>query len=324
MSFHLSLRATTSPHAAPSSRCCASPWPSSPAVDLGKQRPFREDLESVQPLQGIAAQQQLDGRTEDLSQLEVDAPDGPVEVNLRVEVEPRAQEHVERLGPMRVKRQASLGDEGVMDDPLHVDRAGGDATYIRVARDVVHVVGRVRADQRGLQGCQPRRRLKAGQLGRADQVGDPSRVDLLSHLEVGCGRSAERRDLIGQRAGDQRPSDDLMVDAPRVEVVLVEEVTERAMARRRGAARPCASSPRRAAPKAWHRRPRSAMDTGGAPIRPRGASSRGRAGSVNAPRWRKPTTRSAAGGCGGGAASRPSRPGPAPMRRRARPRARPW
>ena len=112
-------------------------------------------------LQRVAAEQELDGRTEHLAELEVDPPHRPVKVDLVVEVQARVEEHVKRLGPVRVQGQAALRDERVVDDPLHVHRAGRHTTYIGIARDVVHVVGRKRADQRGTQHDQPGRRLEA-------------------------------------------------------------------------------------------------------------------------------------------------------------------
>src|SRR6267378_3847550 len=105
---------------------------------------------------------------------------------------------------MAVERQAPLGDEGVVDDPLDVDWAGSDTTYIRVARDVVHVVGRVGAYERGLEGRQPAWRLEAVQLSGRDQVSDPPGVDPLPRLEVGARRCAQRTDVARELARDQR------------------------------------------------------------------------------------------------------------------------
>jgi len=73
------------------------------------------------------------------------------------------------------------------DDPLHVDRAGRHAAYIRVARDVIHVVGRERAHQGRSQHRQPWRWLEALQVGRRDEKRDPARIDPLTAFEVGAG-----------------------------------------------------------------------------------------------------------------------------------------
>src|ERR1700704_129191 len=118
---------------------------------------------------------------------------------------------------MAVERQSPLGDEGVVDDPLDVDGARRDTTYIRVARDVVHVVGRVGAYESGLEGHQPAWRLEAVQLSRGDQVSDPFGVDPLPRLEVGRGRGAQRPDVAREVARDQSASDHFVVDAPGVE-----------------------------------------------------------------------------------------------------------
>src|SRR5260370_15282036 len=95
----------------------------------------------MQALQRIAAQDPLDRRAEDLAQLQVDAANGAVEIDLLIEVEPRAEEHVERLSGMGVEGQATLRDKGIVKDPLDVHGARGDTTYIGIARDVIHVVG---------------------------------------------------------------------------------------------------------------------------------------------------------------------------------------
>ena len=201
-----------------------------PPVDVGQQRPLGQRLEAVDSLERVAAEQQLERRPEDLAQLQVDAAHGAVEVDLVIEVKARVEEHVERLGAVRMQSQAPLRDERVVDDPLHVDRTRGDATYIGIARDVIHVAGGEGADQRRAQGRQPFRRLEAVELARRDQVGDPARVDPLPTLEVGGGRRPKLRDLVRQGAGDEGSADVLVVEVPGVEVVLVEEVAERTVA----------------------------------------------------------------------------------------------
>src|SRR2546430_6574738 len=60
------------------------------------RRPPRSTLFPYTTLfRSVAAQQQLERGPEDLAQLEVDAPHRPVEVNLVIEVEPRAEERSE-------------------------------------------------------------------------------------------------------------------------------------------------------------------------------------------------------------------------------------
>src|SRR5207245_8945800 len=102
-----------------------------------------------------------------------------------------------------VERYAALRDEGVVDDPLHVERPGRNATYIGIARHVVHVVGGVGADQGGTKGRQPEWRLKALELLRRDQIGDPSRIDPLAPLEIRCGGGAQLADQLRQPAAER-------------------------------------------------------------------------------------------------------------------------
>ena len=200
-----------------------------PAIHLGQQRPFGQPLVAVHPFQRIATQHKVQGRTENLSELQVDAPNGPVEIDLGIKVEAGIQKHVQRFGRMGVKRQASFGDKGVVDDPLHVDRPDGNPAYIRVARDVIHVVGRIGADHGGLQSSQPVWSVETLQLGRRYEIRDPAGIDALPRLEVGAGRSAKCADERSQWTCYQRAADHLVIDSPRVEVIFVEEVPERTM-----------------------------------------------------------------------------------------------
>src|SRR2546427_13165153 len=200
-----------------------------PAVDLRKEGPLREHQVAVEPLERVAAQEQLDGGAEDLAQLQIDTPNSAMEIHLVIEVEPRAQEHVEGFCGVRVERQAPLRDKGIVEDALDVHRPGGHTTYIGIARDVVHVVRRVGADQGGLQGGEPGRWDKTVELAAGNEVGDPARIDPLAVLEVGAWGGGQPADQVAQRSGDQGAPDDLVVDAPGVQVVLVEEMTERAV-----------------------------------------------------------------------------------------------
>src|SRR5665213_4304220 len=65
------------------------PIANSPSIHLGEQRPLREHLVAVQPVERIAAQHQVQCRPEDLAQLQVDAPDCAMEIHLVIEIEPR-------------------------------------------------------------------------------------------------------------------------------------------------------------------------------------------------------------------------------------------
>src|SRR5438067_8472733 len=82
--------------------------PTRPTIDVRKQRPLGEREVAVQALQWVAPQKKVDGRPEHLAQLEVDPPHGAVEVDLVIEVQARVEEHVQRLGRMRMQREAAL------------------------------------------------------------------------------------------------------------------------------------------------------------------------------------------------------------------------
>src|SRR5450759_2379814 len=114
-----------------------------------------------------------------------------------------------------------------MDYPLHVDRPGGDAAYVGIARDVIHVVGRVGSDHGRLQGLKPRWGAESIEFGGRDQVRNPGGVDSLALFEVNVRRRSQGADERSQGTRDEGATDDLVFDPPRVEVVLVEEMAER-------------------------------------------------------------------------------------------------
>src|SRR5229473_2412177 len=66
--------------------------------------------------------------------------------------------------------------------------------------------------------------LEAIEVGSRNEVGHPPWVDALAGLEVAVGGGAEPDHQLGKLACDQSPADDLVVDAPPVQVVLVKEV----------------------------------------------------------------------------------------------------
>ena len=134
-----------------------------------------------------------DARTEGLGQIQVDRPDGPVEVDLAVHEQPGGQEHLERAQPRLVERQAALADERVAPQPLDVDRPDGDPGEVGVAPDVVEVVDREDPGQERLQPADPERHRRVGQGRLGDEERDPARVDRL-------GRRRRRRAPAGSRA----------------------------------------------------------------------------------------------------------------------------
>jgi hypothetical protein len=61
-------------------------------------------------------------------------------VDLQIHVEARGKEHLERARGVRVQCDGVAAHEGVVNEPLHFDRAETDATHVRVARHVIEVV----------------------------------------------------------------------------------------------------------------------------------------------------------------------------------------
>src|SRR5262249_49284403 len=114
-------------------------------------------------------------------------------------------------------------------DPLDVYRPDRDSADVGVAGDVVHVVGRVGANEQRPQNLQPGRGCESWEgLGR-DQEGNPAWVDGLAGSEIRLRRSTQLCYQRGQLAEDEMAADHLVVDAPADEVVLVEEVAKGAV-----------------------------------------------------------------------------------------------
>jgi hypothetical protein len=101
-----------------------------PVGDLLQQRPLRHVEVGLELLVQVEREDQPHGLPEDLLQVQVDAAGGAVVVDVGVEVEPRVQEHDERLDPAPVQRQPLLAEEGVVHDALDVDRAHRDPAHV--------------------------------------------------------------------------------------------------------------------------------------------------------------------------------------------------
>src|SRR5262249_25544669 len=155
---------------------------------------------------------------EDLAKLKVDPADCPMEIDLVVQIQARVEEHEQRLRAVAVQSQTVLGDEGVVDDPLDVYRPDRDSADVGVAEDVVHVVGRVGANEERPENLQPGRGCESWEgLGR-DQEGNPAWVDGLAGSEIRLRRSTQLCYQRGQLAEDEMAADHLVVDAPADEV----------------------------------------------------------------------------------------------------------
>ena len=155
------------------------------------------------------------GHPEHLGQIEVDRPDGPVEIHLLVHEPAGGQEHVECTEARFEQGQPVGADERVAPQPLDVDGSGGDPGEVRVTAHVIQVVhGEHPGQQRG-EPTYPvgHRGIRQRRLG--DEKGDPRGVDRFIVRE---------RIPFRHRAGgtaqpaQQRPK--LVLDDPRAKVLV--------------------------------------------------------------------------------------------------------
>ncbi len=198
-----------------------------PVGDLLQQGPLGHVEVGLELLVQVEGKDQLHGLPEDLLQVEVDAPRGAVIVDVGVEVEPGVQEHDERLDPAAIEGEALLAEEGVVHDPLDVDRPHRDPAHVGVAQHVVHVVGGVDAGEQRLQVREPARVLGGGHgVALAHQVADPLRVDALPVLEGPARAAPQAADEVAQLLPNDPLADFLVGEVEVGEEVVVEEVAE--------------------------------------------------------------------------------------------------
>src|SRR5439155_17469648 len=92
------------------------------------------------------------------------------------------------------------------------------------------VIGRIHAVEDRLEGRYPGRRGGALELRFSDQLGDPARFDPLARGKGAGGTRIEGRNRRSQFLFDQVAADHPMVDVEAVQIILVEEMSEGAVA----------------------------------------------------------------------------------------------
>jgi len=158
-------------------------------------------------------------------------PRGAVVVDVGVEVEPRVQEHDERLDAAAVEREPLLAEEGVVHDALDVDGPHRDPAHVGVAQHVVHVVGGVDAREQRLEMREPARMLGGGEgVALAHQIADPLGVDALAALEGPRRAAPEPADQLAQFFSDDSLPHFLVGEIEVGQEIVVEEVAEGAVA----------------------------------------------------------------------------------------------
>ena len=199
---HLSLRSRICRHSAPSIFFSGS-LASCQRADFLQQRPLGDVQVRVEVLAQVERERQLHRVAEDLLEVQVDAARRPVVVDVRVHVEAGVEEHDERLQPAAIERQPLLGEERVVDDALDVDGTDRDPAHVRVAQDVVHVVGGVDAGQQRLEERQPARvRLERARVALAHQVADPLGIDHFVRVERPVRAPAQPAQHVAERLAD--------------------------------------------------------------------------------------------------------------------------
>src|ERR1019366_3231707 len=134
------------------------------------------------------------------------------------------EKHLERSRGVRVEHDAVAADEGVVDEALHLNRAEADAAHVRVTWDVIEVVDRRGTAEDRLERVQPSWWCVAVDVRVGHHPRNPHRVDLLAGREMAGGTRAQRADDVGKLVGHEVAPDDLVVEMPLLEHLVVEEV----------------------------------------------------------------------------------------------------
>ena len=131
---------------------------SGPAGRLVEQGVLVQVRVGGQPVGGrLGPEDRPHGRPEDLGEVQVDGPHGPVEVDLLVHEAAGRQEHLERRQAGLVQGQAAFRDERVAAQPFGIHRPDGHAGQVGIAPHVVQVVDREHARQQRLEPAHPAR-----------------------------------------------------------------------------------------------------------------------------------------------------------------------
>jgi hypothetical protein len=178
----------------------------------------------------IGGKEPLHGVAEDIAQMDVDRPGGPVIVDIGVEIHARVQKHVEGGEPGLMDGKALVGDDGVVDQPGEIDRSDGDAAHIGVAQDIVQIVGRVAARNDRLENIDPAR--DAGVVLAflfQHHMGDVIRIQFFAPVEGARRAAADFFDEWSQMLAHDDLSQLLVGEAEAVQIVVIEEMAERAV-----------------------------------------------------------------------------------------------
>ena len=122
-----------------------------PAGDIDQQRPLGEVQVRVEVVERVAGKEVLAAVGEQVLQRQVDGPDGAVEIDGAKQFGPHAHEAHQRVDSAVMDRQAAVGEEAVMQQPLEVERPRAVAGHVGVAEDEVHVVDGVDAAEQSLR-----------------------------------------------------------------------------------------------------------------------------------------------------------------------------
>ena len=168
---------------------------------------------------------------EDVPEMDVDRARGPVIVDVGIEIHAGIEEHLQGRKACLMNRESLVCNDRVVNESGEIDRADRHAAHIGIAQDIVEVVCGIAAGDDRLEHVEPSR--NAGvvfALFLENHMRDLIRVELLTFGE-GAGWAAP--DLADDRT-EMVSDDDLpeffMAGMEGVQVVVVEEMAERAMA----------------------------------------------------------------------------------------------
>ncbi len=77
--------------------------------------------------------------------MNVNGSRGPMVIDIRIQIHPRGEEHLQSREASFVNREAFVGDQSVVNQSSKIDGADRHAAHIGIAQDIIQVITRVAA-----------------------------------------------------------------------------------------------------------------------------------------------------------------------------------
>ena len=202
-----------------------------PSPYLFKQGPVGQRQVLIHLLAGIVGKQELHGVAENVTEVDVDGARRPVIVDVGIEIHAGIEEHLQGRKARFMYRKSLVRDDRVVNESGEIDRADRHAAHIGVAQNIVEVVRGIAAGDNRLEHVEPSR--NAGVVFAfflENHMRDLVGVEFLAFGEWAGRAAPDLADDRTQMVANDNLSKFFVTGTEGMQVVVVEEMTERAMA----------------------------------------------------------------------------------------------